>query len=110
MKVPRWEGSATEKWKADQSEEREWAEDKVCHGVWQGPALSRHFEEFALRADGSYGRVFKAGDGVTRLGSCVVSGWDSSKADLKVVRRPWQWPGTEVMLVTKTSRATGGIM
>lgn len=89
--------------------ESEWAQDKVCHGVWQGPALSSHFEEFALRAVGSLGRVFTARGGVTRLGFCVVSGWDSSKADLKMVGRPWQWLRTEVMLVTKTSRATGGI-
>lgn len=73
-----------------------------CHGVWQGLALSSCFEDFALKAAGSHGSVFKGGNGVTRLGSSVESGWVGSKVDLHmVVRWPWQWPGAEVMLATE---------
>lgn len=50
-----------------------------CHGVCQGLALSSPCEEFALRAIGSHGRVFKAGSGVTRSGSSVESGWEAPK-------------------------------
>lgn len=53
-------------------------------------ALSSHVEEFALRAIGSHGRVSKAGNGVTGFKSSVESGWEGSKADLKVVKRPGQ--------------------
>lgn len=79
-----------ERGKAGQSEEGGWAEGKGCHGVRQGLALSSHLEEFASRAIGSRGRVFKAGNGVSRFDSSVESGWEGSKADPKMVKRPEQ--------------------
>lgn len=43
-----------------------------------------------MRAIGSRGRVFKAGNGVSRFDSSVESGWEGSEADLKMVKRPGQ--------------------
>lgn len=49
-----------------------------CHGAWQGLALSSsHSEEFALRAVESHGRVFREGNGVSRLSSSVE--WRAQK-------------------------------
>lgn len=73
-----------------------------CRGVCPGLALSSHFEDFALKAAGSHGSILKGGNGVTRLGSSVESGWVGSEVDLQmVVRWPWQWPGAEVILVAE---------
>lgn len=73
-----------------------------CHGVCLGPALSSLFEDFASKAAGSHGYIFKGGNGVTSLGSSVESGRVGSKVDLHmVVRRPCQWPGAEVILVAE---------